>query len=446
MFRIKIQELKKWKEKSNRKPLILMGARQVGKTWLLKEFAKECFEECCYINFESESGLSEVFEGTIQPKRIIDYLGAYLGKKIEPEKTLIIFDEVQEAPRALTSLKYFAEQAPEYAICCAGSLLGVTLHKSTSFPVGKVDFITMNPMSFEEFMIAVDEEGMVNWAKRNYSIEMPDIFIEKYCDLLKKYFIIGGMPSVVSTWVETGDFSEVTKEQKRLLISYENDFSKHAPMEIVPKFHHVWTSIPSQLAKENKKFIYGLAKEGARAREYEDALLWLKNSGLVRRVGLVKGAKLPLKAYEDLKAFKIYLLDIGLLRTLCEIDPDIIIRKEDVFREFMGSLTEQYVIQQLQTVEIADNIYYWSEGATSEVDFIFSYKNNIVPVEAKAGVNVRAQSLRIFCGKYEPNLAIRTSLKPFYIQDKLMNLPLFYVDNLAQILDEYFEGKMIKSN
>lgn len=438
MYRKSIEMLKNWKEKKNRLPLILLGARQVGKTWLMKEFGKKYFEDVCYINFENPGVVADVFEGNIEPVRIIELLGAYHGKKINPDKTLLIFDEIQEVPRALTALKYFAEEAPEYAICCAGSLLGVTLHNGTSFPVGKVDFITINPMSFDEFLIANGEEMLLEWTEHHYNEEMPVMLSEKYMDYLKKYFIIGGMPSAVAAWIETKDFSEVTESQKRLLLSYENDFSKHAPENVVPKIHHIWNSIPSQLAKENKKFIYGLAKEGARAREYEDALLWLKDSGMIRRVGRVCGGKLPLKAYEDLKAFKIYHLDVGLLRVLCEIEPQIILDSEAVFKEFMGSLTEQYVLQELQAAEITSNIYYWSEGATSEVDFIFSYKNRIVPVEAKAGLVVHAQSLRVFCEKYEPDISIRTSLKGFRKDGKLLNLPLYQLWNSKMILDKEF--------
>lgn len=435
MYRTAINELANWKEKQGRLPLILMGARQVGKTWLLKEFGADYFEDVCYINFENPGAVADIFEGSIVPERIIELLGAYHGKKIQPEKTLIIFDEIQEVPRALTALKYFAEEAPEYAICCAGSLLGVTLHQGTSFPVGKVDFLTVNPMSFEEFLMANGEEMLLNWTREHYKEKMPEMFLEKYLDYLKKYFIIGGMPSAVKAWIETKDFSEVTEIQRKLLLSYENDFSKHAPGNVVPKIHHIWNSIPSQLAKENKKFIYGLAKEGARAREYEDALLWLKDSGLIRRVGLVSGGRLPLRAYEDLKAFKIYFLDVGLLRTACEIEPDIILDSVAVFKEFMGALTEQFVLQELQAAEIAPNIYYWSEGATSEVDFIFSYKNKIVPVEAKAGLAVHAQSLKVFCKKYEPEIAIRTSLKDYRMDNNLLNLPLYLLWNVKRILD-----------
>ncbi|MCD8110603.1 MAG: AAA family ATPase [Clostridiales bacterium] len=448
MYRKAMEKLAAWKESRFRKPLILTGARQVGKTWLMREFGRLYFEDVCYINFENPGSVADIFEGTIVPSRILELLGAYHGHKINPEKTLLVFDEVQEVPRALTALKYFQEEAPEYAICCAGSLLGVTLHAGTSFPVGKVDFISIEPMSFEEFLLANGEEELLSWTKEHYSEEMPAIFSEKYVDYLKKYFIIGGMPTAVNAWIETKDFSVVSEEQRKLLFSYENDFSKHAPENVVPKIHHIWNSIPSQLAKENKKFVYGLAREGARAREYEDALLWLKDSGLIRKAGRVSGGRIPLKAYEDLKAFKIYYLDVGLLRISCEIEPDIILDEQAVFREFMGSLTEQFVLQELQTVQIAPGIYYWSENSRSEVDFIFQYHNNIIPVEAKAGLSVHAQSLRVFCKKYEPKFAIRTSLRNYRVNDGLINLPLYLLWNCKAVLDEealhcyYSEGNV----
>lgn len=436
MYRKAIERLAAWKDSKLRKPLILTGARQVGKTWLMKEFGKQYFEDVCYINFENSGSIADIFEGTIVPSRILELLGAYHGHRIHPDHTLIIFDEVQEVPRALTSLKYFQEEMPEYAICCAGSLLGVTLHAGISFPVGKVDFISVGPMSFEEFLIANGEAELLSWTREHYTEQMPAIFSEKYLDYLKKYFVIGGMPTAVSAWLETKDFSVVSEEQKKLLFSYENDFSKHAPENVVPKIHHIWNSIPSQLAKENKKFVYGLAREGARAREYEDALLWLKDSGLIRKTGRVSGGRIPLKAYEDLKAFKIYYLDIGLLRVSCEIEPEIILDAQAVFKEFMGALTEQFVLQELQAIEIAQSVYYWSEGATSEVDFIFQYHNKIIPVEAKAGLSVHAQSLRVFCKKYEPKLAIRTSLRNYRTDNGLINLPLYLLWNCKSVLDD----------
>lgn len=435
MYRTTLEKLKKWKDSQNRLPLILLGARQVGKTWLLKEFGANCFSDVCYVNFESAKNLKSIFDGEISPERIIEYLSSFHGKKIEKQKTLLIFDEVQEVPRALTSLKYFAEEACEYAICCAGSLLGVALHEGTSFPVGKVEFMRISPFSFKEFLLANGEEFLVKSLEEHFSENQPEFLKEKLYDYLKKYFIIGGMPSVVQNWIDEKDFSKVSEIQKDILEAYQNDFSKHAPKSLVPKIHHVWSSIPSQLAKENKKFVYGLAKEGARAREYEDALLWLRDSGVVRRVGLVGGGRIPLKAYEDLKAFKIYHLDVGLLRTMCEIEPSVIIGEERIFSEFNGSLTEQFVLQELSTLEISSSIYYWSEGATSEVDFIFSFNNMIIPVEAKGGMNVHAQSLKVFRSKYDPKVSVRTSLRDYRFDDGLLNIPLYKLFNLKRILE-----------
>lgn len=435
MYRISLDELRIWKSKKDRLPLILLGARQVGKTWLLKEFGKHFFDDFCYINFEEAENIKSIFEGELSVQRIIEYLSVFHGKKIEKENTLIIFDEVQECPRALTSLKYFAENAKEYAICCAGSLLGVTLHEGTSFPVGKVDFLKIEPLSFKEFLLANGEEMIVSVLENNFMENQIDFIKEKLSDYLKKYFIIGGMPRVVQNWITEKDFTTVSKIQLEILESYRNDFSKHAPRSVVPKIHHVWDSIPSQLAKANKKFVYGVAKEGARAREYEDALLWLKDSGMIRKVSLVNGGRLPLKAYEDLKTFKIYHLDIGLLRSMCEIEPSIIIESEKVFSEFNGSLTEQFVLQELCAGKVAKSIYYWSEGASSEVDFIFSYKNLIIPVEAKAGLNVHAQSLKVFREKYDPKVAVRTSLKGLQFGKNLLNLPLYEIFNLSKILE-----------
>lgn len=434
MYRVVLEKLNEWKEKSDRLPLILLGARQVGKTWLLKEFGKQYFNDVCYINFEQPGDLIQLFDGSINVERILDYLSTIHGKKIEKQKTLIIFDEVQEVPRALTSLKYFAENASEYAICCAGSLLGITLHEGTSFPVGKVEFMTLQPVSFYEFLLANEEKQTIEYVKKYYKEGLPATIVEKLNDYLKQYFIVGGMPKCVDTFIKTHDYQKVSNIQKDIIASYRNDFSKHAPKSIVPKIHHVWESIPSQLAKENKKFIYGVVREGARAREYENALMWLKDCSAVRRVGLVAGGRLPLKAYEELKSFKIYHLDIGLLRTMCDIDPSVIVSKDKLFMEFNGSLTEQFVLQELQNLDVLNNIYYWSEGAMSEVDFLFSYKSKVIPCEAKAGLNVHAKSLKVFMEKYKPELAIRTSLKDYRKEDCLLNLPLYEIWLLPEIM------------
>lgn len=437
MYRKIIEDLKQWKDKKDRLPLILKGARQVGKTWILQEFGKTYFEDVLYINFENENNISELFEGTINPERIVEFLGAIHHKKIQPYKTLIIFDEIQEVPRALTSLKYFAEQAPQYAICCAGSLLGVFLHDSVSFPVGKVEFLELNPLDFEEFLIANNEEMLIDIIKNNGSNQLPEIITEKMNDYLKKYFVIGGMPRAVNTWLLEKDYEKVEQVQKGIIESYVKDFSKHTDKNTATKIYYVWRSIPSQLAKENRKFVYGVVKDGARAREYEDAINWLNDSGLVRIINRVKcGDKLPLKAYEDLKAFKIYLLDIGLLRVMCELSYETIIEKNTLYNEFNGLFTEQFVLQELQNLKRINSVYYWTNEFTSEVDFVFNYKSKIIPVEAKAGINVRAQSLKNFINEYNTELAIRYSLLNVLIDGNIINLPLYTIWNTLEYIKD----------
>ena len=437
MYRKIITELKKWKEKKDRLPLILKGARQVGKTWILQEFGKEYFDDVLYINFENAGNIANLFEGNIEPNRIIEYLSALNHKKIEPEKTLIIFDEIQELPRALTSLKYFAEETPEYAICCAGSLLGVFLHDQVSFPVGKVDFLELQPLDFEEFLIANGEKSIIDIIKKNALEALPDIITDKLKDYLKKYFVIGGMPRAVKTWIEEKDFELVEKVQKGILEAYERDFSKHTDSSTATKIQYVWNSIPSQLAKENRKFIYGVVKDGARAREYENSISWLKDTGLIRVVNRVKcGDKQPLKAYEDLKAFKIYLLDVGLLRVLCELPYDTIIEKDSTYHEFTRLPTEQFVLQELGNVKKVNTIYYWSNEFQSEVDFVFAYKNLIIPVEAKAGINVKAQSLKVYMREYNPKIAIRYSLLNIKLDKHILNIPLYAIWNTEDYLKE----------
>ncbi|MCL2747039.1 MAG: AAA family ATPase [Oscillospiraceae bacterium] len=434
MQRLLMQELIGWKNKKRRLPLILKGARQVGKTWLLKEFGRTEFSDVLYINFEKAPNLKETFEGDISPQRIIEILGALHGKKIKPQETLMIFDEVQELPRALTSLKYFAETAPEYAICCAGSLLGVALHKGTSFPVGKVDFLTLYPLNFEEYLMANNEQGLVDFVRKEGLHELPKAITDKMTDYLKMYFIVGGMPSAVSTWLDTKDFSELEATQLGILATYENDFSKHPPANVIPKIRHLWNSIPSQLAKENKKFIYGLVREGARAREYEEALLWLLDAGLLHKVGRISKAAMPLKSYEDLKAFKLYHVDVGLLRVLSELSPDAILDNMKVFEEYKGALSEQFVLSELVSKDFIRSIYYWTSDATAQLDFVFADKKNIYPVEVKAGENLKAQSLKIYREKFKPQIAIRTALSNLRMDNGLLNAPLYVLFNLENYL------------
>ena len=434
MKRLLMAGLMTWKHKKTRLPLILKGARQVGKTWLLQEFGRHAFDDVLYINFENTPGLKETFDGDISPMRVLDLLGALHGKKIKPRETLLIFDEVQEIPRALTSLKYFAESVPEYAICCAGSLLGVALHGGTSFPVGKVEFLNLLPLCFEEFLMANGEEAMINFVRNEGIREIPGAICQKLTDYLKLYFIIGGMPAAVSAWLETRDFGIVERRQSDILETYENDFSKHAPKNIVPKLRYLWNSIPSQLAKENKKFVYGLVREGARAREYEEAMLWLLDSGLIKKVGKIKKAATPLKAYEDFKAFKLYHLDVGLLRVMSELSPEALLEGARVFEEFKGALTEQFVLSELLGMDFVRNVYYWASEATAEVDFVFSDGMDIYPVEVKSKESLQAKSLRIYRDKYSPRLAIRASLANLRLDCGLLNIPLFAMFSLKNYL------------
>lgn len=426
MERTLIEELHNWKDKSDRKPLILRGARQVGKTWLLKDFGKRFFKEVCYINFEQKDVLGAIFKGTLSPKRIIEQLSVYSGKKILPENTLIIFDEVQEMPRALTSLKYFAEEAPEYAICCAGSLLGVALHEGTSFPVGKVEFLDLYPLSFREFLLANGEEMLLDYILKDGNRELA-AFTERLTDYLKKYLVIGGMPSAILKWLDTHDFFEVDDVQKQLVAAYENDFSKHAPRQMIEKIRYVWDSIPSQLAKENRKFIYGLVREGARAREYEDSLMWLSDAGEIIRTYNISKPDIPIKAYADLKSFKVFLLDVGLLRCLSGVSPKVILEGSRIFEEFKGALTEQYVCQELQLHKRLQTNFYWTSSSSAEVDFLISDGMEVFPLECKAGLTMNAKSLKVYRQKYKPKLSLRTSLLPYSRNEEegIVNIPLY---------------------
>ncbi|AJQ26030.1 ATP-binding protein [Pelosinus fermentans] len=434
MIRTTINDLIKWKNSSHRKPLIIKGARQVGKTWLMREFGRTHYEKCAYINFDNNERMESLFKGDIDIKRIITALQIETGITIEAKNTLIIFDEVQEVPRALTSLKYFCENAPDYHIIAAGSLLGVALHPGTSFPVGKVDFMTLYPLNFLEFLTATNHENLVDLLKSN-DFEMITSFKGKYIDLLKQYYYIGGMPEVVSSFIVNNDFTAAREIQKKILLAYEQDFSKHAPNETVPRIRMLWTSIPSQLAKENRKFIYGLIRQGARAREYELAMTWLIDCGLIYKVGRVSKPDMPLMAYQDFNAFKLFVLDVGLLSAMSDLNLKSILENTKIFEEFKGALTEQYVLQQLITnSEIKP--YYWSaEKSTGEIDFIFQHGNEIVPLEVKAAENLQAKSLKNYCLKYNPKNAIRTSMSDYRKEDWLTNVPLYAINALSAILN-----------
>lgn len=431
MYRTAIEKLYKWKESRRRKPLIIEGARQVGKTWLMKEFGTRAYSDTVYINFDSNSRMAELFASDLNTERLIMGLELYAGRKIDPTNTLLIFDEVQEVPRALSSLKYFYEDVPQYHIICAGSLLGIALHGGTSFPVGKVDFLTLYPLSFKEFLAATTGERFSELLdEQDYQLITP--FKQTYIDALKQYYFVGGMPEAVESFIEEKDFIEVRKIQKRILAAYEQDFSKHAPIDIVPKIRMVWNSIPSQLAKESKKFIYGLVREGGRAKEYEAAIMWLCDCGLVHKVGRVNAAGIPLKAYEDLKAFKLFIVDVGLLGCMTGLRQRTLLDGNDLFVEFKGALTEQYVCQQLKTIGDLGIYYYTNDRNSCEVDFILDTGEQIIPVEVKAEINLKAKSLRTYCEKYSPEISIRTSMADFKKEDWLINLPLYAIEEICE--------------
>lgn len=429
MYRTAICALNKWKSQKSKKPLIIRGARQVGKTWLMKEFGRTAYEHTVYISFDNNSQMKTLFSADFDVTRLITGIELYAGSKINPENTLIIFDEVQEVPAALTSLKYFNESAPQYQIICAGSLLGVALHQGTSFPVGKVAFLDLYPLSFSEFMIAMGKERFVSLLAQN-DFDMATTFKQEYIDLLKHYYYIGGMPEAVLSFATNRDFGEVREIQQRILAAYEQDFSKHAPNEVVPRIRMLWNSIPAQLTKENKKFIYGFIKEGARAREYEYALMWLSDCGLVHKVHRAASPNLPLKAYEDLKAFKLFLVDLGLLSCMARLRQDVLIDGNALFVEFKGALTEQYVLQQLKTISGIETYYWTNNRNTSEVDFLLDTGNAVIPLEVKAEVNLQSKSLKAFAEKYHPFVSVRTSMSDYKREGWLLNLPLYALGSI----------------
>lgn len=426
MYRYAIEDLRNWKYKKNRKPLIIEGARQVGKTWIMKEFGWQEYQNIVYINFDSNARVAELFSADLDTQRILRGIEIYAGKKIDPENTLIIFDEVQEVPKALSSLKYFCEDTPEYHIICAGSLLGIALHDGTSFPVGKVEFLKLHPLSYKEFLMATGKELYAELIDQK-DYQMIASFKQIYVDALKEYYYVGGMPEAVVSYSEEQDFAEVRNIQNRILAAYEQDFSKHAPANIVPKIRMVWNSIPSQLAKENRKFLYGLIREGARAKEYETAIMWLSDCGLVHKVSRITTPHLPLKAYEDLKAFKLFLVDVGLLGALAGLNQKILLDGNDLFVEFKGALTEQYVLQQLVTNPDLGVYYYTNDRGSCEIDFLIDDGEKIIPLEVKAEINLRAKSLKSYRDKYAPKISARASMADYKEHDGLVDLPLYVI-------------------
>lgn len=431
MERYAIKQLIDWKNKKNHKPLIIQGARQVGKTWLMQEFGKKYYEQVAYINFDVDMKSREIFNIDYDTERLIMDIGLVTKTRINPANTLIILDEIQECPRALTSLKYFQENAPQYDIIVAGSLLGVACHEGTGFPVGKVSFMNLYPLSFEEFLLAMGEERFVELLNKK-DFKTIKLFNNKYEKLLKQYCYVGGMPEVVNDFIENKDFESVRDLQKEILTAYEEDFTKHIPSNTVAKIRLLWKSIPAQLSKENKKFIYGAAKEGARARDFEAALSWLINSGLIYRVNKITKPDLPITAYEDFNSFKLFVLDVGLLGAMTNLQAETIIDGNRIFEEFKGAIAEQYVLQQFKTIKDLP-VFYWSnETSRAEIDFVIQIKSDVVPVEVKAERNLQAKSLKVYMEKFKPNYAIRTSVADYKKTDNLIDLPLYTIENITQ--------------
>ena len=429
MERLAINQLVRWKENRRRKPLVLEGARQVGKTWLVKEFARLHYKNLAYVNFEEMKVLHNLFEQDFDIPRIITAINAVTGVTCTPGDTLIFLDEIQAAPHGITCLKYFYENAPEYHVIAAGSLLGIELHKDESFPVGKVQFMTLYPMNFIEFVKALGEDNLAKLLI-DKDWNLINLFAPKFQELLKYYYYVGGMPEVVLSFCEERDWKEVRTIQKEILESYHRDMSKRAPNEIVPRITDVWNSIPAQLSKENRKFLYGVVREGARAREYEIALQWLLDAGLIYQVHNVKAPRLPLKSYEDRAAFKIFVLDVGLLGAMSQLKAATIVSGNDIFVEFKGALTEQYVLQQLV---IDHSLYYFSKpSSTMEIDFLIQdEEDHILPLEVKAETNVKAKSLRLFVAENHIPLAYRISMNDYKQEEWLVNLPLYAVNALS---------------
>ena len=431
MERFITKKLVEWKNSKDRKPLILKGARQVGKTYILKEFGKNNYENIAYFNFDHDDNLAELFKNTKNPKRIIEQLSLVDGKKIMPQKTLIIFDEIQECPNALNSLKYFCEEASEYHVACAGLLLGIRLSK-TSFPVGKVEFLNLYPMTFSEFLLADNSENLVEVMRQTKEVKpILEIFATQLTEKLKTFYIIGGMPEAVYSWVTDKDIEKVNKIQKNILDSYENDFSKHTDISEANKISLIWNGIPSQLAKENKKFIYQVLKEGARAREYEGALNWLNSADLIQKCYLVTKCAFPLKAYQNLQAFKIYMNDVGLLRRMSDLDSKIVLEGNKLLEEFKGSFTENYVANVLTYMQNESPHYYTFDR--NEIDFIVQKHNEIIPIEVKSNKSTNHNSLTKYNEINDNKISYRFSLNNLSKNGKVINIPLYfieYIDNL----------------
>lgn len=435
MKRLIMNDLMQWKNRKDRKPLIVKGVRQCGKTYILKLFGKENYEDVAYFNFEGNPALGQRFEQDLDPRRIIMELGVLHGRNINPQTTLVIFDEIQFCNSALTALKYFCEQTPEYHIVCAGSLLGITLSKPLSFPVGKVDFLTLRPMCFYEFLLAhEDGEMLIEYLKGlNTQKQIPQMFAGKLTTLFKSYLVSGGMPEVVAKWIESKNIAEVERLQDVILNSYELDFAKHAPAADFPKLSLIWKSIPDQLAKESGKFVYGHVKPGARAKDLEDAMHWLVSAGMVYKVNKIEKPAIPLSAYSNPGYFKLYMADAGLLRRMSRLPASTIFEESPLYSEFKGAMTENYVLIELVNL-LGMPPYYWKSGNTAEVDFIAQFEEIIVPLEVKASVNVKSRSLGVYREKYKPEISVRTSLLNLKMDEGLLNLPLYLIWNIEKLI------------
>lgn len=430
MYRSISAKLNQWNKAEGRKPLLLQGARQVGKTWALKEFGETSFDALAYVNFMEDRTLGAVFEGDLNPERILCAISLQTGIQVEDQSTLVVFDEVQECPQALTSLKFFAEHRPDIPIIAAGSLLGVALHRGVSFPVGKVDHLTMYPLTFKEYLRNADEA--LCKCLDDQDVDMLDAFRERFIEHLKTYYFTGGMPEVVDTFLATKSYEKAREVQNRLLYDYEHDFSKYVDPLLAEKIRLVWESAPAQLGRENKKFLYSAVRKGARARGYEEAIRWLQDAGLILKVNRISKPGLPLAGYEDKDAFKLYFFDVGLLGAASLLDSSVLLEKNALFSEFKGSLTENYVCQEL-VGQCGIKPYYWSaENSQGEVDFVYAFNNAIMPVEVKAEVNLRAKSLRSFVERYQLEKGLRLSLSGFEEQDWLINMPLYATSLLPE--------------
>lgn len=431
MYRDAVRKLMEWKKSEKHRPLIIRGARQVGKTWLMKEFGRREYEKVAYVSFDNNPRLDSLFKSGMDVRKLVDGLNIEVGFNIDPQNTLLIFDEIQENHFALTSLKYFNENAPEYDIIAAGSLLGVSHHKGTGFPVGKVEYLNLYPLSFREFLRALGEKQLLKIIDEN-NFEMQRVFKGEIVNLLRRYCYVGGMPRAVESFAEKRDYNIVRKIQKNILMDYEEDFSKHIPPEQVERTRLLWNAIPSQLIKENKKCVYGKIKQGARAKDFEIALNWLIDAGLVHKVLRVSEPKMPLKAYEDNSCYKLFLLDVGLLAAMTDLNAQSLLENDKLFNDYNGALTEQYVLQSLMSLDCLP-IFYWASNR-AELDFIIQVRNQIIPIEAKATINLQAKSLKSFRQKYAPKFSVRTSLADFEKNDGLFNIPLFDIRNIESVI------------